>query len=92
MNPCPILPTEPGRPKPSSGTESLGDLPPLLWNQMDPASRQQLVQWIVVLIRRIRIPSPEKEVNDHETLSWPNTYIRSNTYGSEGIALLGYWS
>ena len=49
------------------GTEFLGDLPPLLWSQMDPASRQQLVQWIVVLIRRIRIPSPEKEVNDHET-------------------------
>jgi hypothetical protein len=49
------------------GTKHPNNFPLPLWNQMDPASRQQLVQWIAALIRRTRIPNPEKEVSDHET-------------------------
>jgi hypothetical protein len=66
MNPCPILPTEPGKPKPSMVTESPGDFPPPLWSQIDPASRRQLAQQIAELIRRIRLPNPQMEVRNHE--------------------------
>jgi hypothetical protein len=66
MNPCPVLPTEPGRPRPSTGTESPSNFPPPLWSQMDLASRRQLAQRIAALIRHIRLPNPEMEVRDHE--------------------------
>lgn len=67
MNPCPVLPTEAERPTPSTGSESPSDFPPPLWSQMDPASRRQLTQRLAELIRRIQLPNPEMEVNDHES-------------------------
>jgi hypothetical protein len=46
---------------PSTGVETPSDAPPPLWCRMTPASRQQLSQMIAELIRRIQLPSPEKE-------------------------------
>jgi hypothetical protein len=67
MNLCPVLPAEPGRPRPSMDAESPSAFPPPLWSQMDLASRRQLAQRIAALIRRIRLPNPEMEVGDHES-------------------------
>lgn len=61
LNPCPIPPTESGRPRPSIDTETSGDFPTHLWSQMVPTSRQQLSQILAELIRRIPPPSQEKE-------------------------------
>jgi hypothetical protein len=67
MNPCPILPTEPEKPRPSTGTESPSDFSPPLWSQMDPASRRQLAQQLAELIQHIRLPNLEMEVSDHDS-------------------------
>jgi hypothetical protein len=61
LNLCPIPPTELERPKPSTSTETSSDLPPHLWSQMAPTSRQQLSQMIAELIRRTQLPHQAKE-------------------------------
>jgi len=47
--------------RPSTGAETPSDAAPPLWGRMTPASRQQLSQMIAELIRRIQLPSHEKE-------------------------------
>jgi len=66
LNPCPIPPTESGRPRSSIDAETPSTCPPPLWSQMAPASRQQLSQMIAELIRRIQLPGHAKEALDEK--------------------------
>lgn len=66
MNSCPVLLEESWKPKVWMGTNSPVTCLPVLWSQMDPGNRQQLAQQIAELIRRIRLPRQEMEVNVDE--------------------------
>lgn len=60
LNLCPNPPIE-LETRPSTSVETSSDASPPLWSRMTPASRQQLSQMIAELIRRIQLPSSEKE-------------------------------
>ena len=47
--------------RPSTGVETPSDAPPPVWGRLTPAGRQQLSQMTAELIRRIQLPSHEKE-------------------------------